>query len=195
MEKLLWILICLLTASLTAQEAADADFAVLKAPENWRTELIKFPLSFAPDLDLRGMEDIRFAPGWADKNAEDFWNYAFVWYLNDNPKLTEEKLENYMETYFDGLMQVVGKSKEIEKTNSLFFGKADDPLQPDFIGKIRVYDAFFVKDIITLYTKVRIFFCVKTQKHMVFFRVAPKSFGDEVWKNLKEVSVGINCKK
>ena len=31
-------------------------------PENWRFERLEFPLSFAPELKLKGYEELRFAP-------------------------------------------------------------------------------------------------------------------------------------
>ena len=48
------------------------------APDNWRKEIIEFPLDFAPEINLSGYEEILFAPGWSDSDAEDFWTYYFV---------------------------------------------------------------------------------------------------------------------
>ena len=55
------------------ESVAQVPKTVLDAPEGWRAEIIDFPLSFAPEIDLTGFEDIRFSPGWADSTSIDFW--------------------------------------------------------------------------------------------------------------------------
>jgi len=51
---------------------------VLSAPENWKSELIPFPRSFAPSIDFIGFEDLRFSPGWSDSTSQEFWAYTFI---------------------------------------------------------------------------------------------------------------------
>src|SRR5262249_653024 len=47
------------------REEATAPAAKLEwpLPEGWRSETIPFPLDFARDLPLEGVEELRFAPG------------------------------------------------------------------------------------------------------------------------------------
>lgn len=194
------LLFCLLSIVSTfqtfAQEQEDSITAILDTPKNWRSELIKFPLGFAPSIDYEGVEDIRFAEGWADKSSEQFWTYAFIWSLDKNPKLTEKSLRDNMEVYFDGLMQAVGKGKglkpeEINKTLALFQKAAYTT--SDFIGKILIYDAFFLQDQITLNLKVKSNYCQKTEKYHALFYIAPKDLEDDFWEIFKEVKVGSSC--
>ena len=77
----------------------------LLAPKNWKSEIIKFPLKFAPTLKYSGEEYVRFAPGWGDITASDYFSYAFLWNINEAPQLSTSKLEQEMEAYFDGLMK------------------------------------------------------------------------------------------
>ena len=61
------ILHALLVAALPAQEAAAP--ILPPAPEGWRHERLAFPLDFAPDIELEGYEELRFAPGMFDPGS------------------------------------------------------------------------------------------------------------------------------
>ncbi|MEL6304328.1 MAG: hypothetical protein AAGL29_07960 [Bacteroidota bacterium] len=167
---------------------------VLNSPEGWRSEQISFPLSFAPDIDFTGFEDIRFAPGWSNMESEAFWTYHFVWYIDQNDPMTETSLTKIMEDYYDGLMLVVSKSEENpegnlpEKTLCLFM-----KTEKGFTGKARVYDAFFSKKTILLNFKVKEFFCDKTKKQVVAFDISPQPFEHSVWKQFDAVQLIAKC--
>lgn len=118
MKSLLTLAFFITFISLQAQESKPA--TILNAPENWRMEIINFPLSFVPSLDYIGFEDIRFAPGWADTTAVDYFTYTFTWVLDKNPKLDQEKLETQMKAYFDGLIAVVSEREDLPKTEASF---------------------------------------------------------------------------
>ncbi|MEO0504736.1 MAG: hypothetical protein AAF090_01195 [Bacteroidota bacterium] len=169
---------------------------VLNSPEGWNSEQISFPLSFAPDIGFTGFEDIRFAPGWPDKESEAFWAYHFVWYIDQNDPMTEASLTKIMEAYYDGLMLSVSKSEEHpegnlpEKTMSLFI-----KTENGFTGKVRVFDAFFSKKTILLNFKVKEFFCDKTQKQVVAFDISQQPFGHSVWKEFDAVQLMQNVNK
>lgn len=92
-----------------------------------------------------GFEDIRFAPGWADTTAVDYFTYTFTWVLDKNPKLDQEKLETQMKAYFDGLMAVVSEREDLPKTEVSFnFAKARPAFAAE--GEISFYEAFFSKN-------------------------------------------------
>ena len=63
---------------------------VLNSPDNWRKEIIAFPIGFAPEIKFKGFEDIRFAPGWSDSTSNEFWTYTFVWYIEKDQPMTEK---------------------------------------------------------------------------------------------------------
>ncbi len=68
-------LTCLL---LLMPSGLPADTLYQTAPSDWRPEVIPFPLGFAPDLGLEGVEELRFAPGMFDAKAADYFSYCFV---------------------------------------------------------------------------------------------------------------------
>lgn len=168
---------------------------VLTAPENWQSEIIPFPMGFAPAIDFVGFEDLRFAPGWNDSDSEEFWTYCFVWYIETYEAMTESKLTESFNSYYDGLMGVTMKnqadttnSNQLDKSLCLFIKTKES-----FIGKIRTYDRFFTKDYITLNIKVKEEFCPKMNKQIIFCDISAKAFDDAVWEIFDDVTLKVNC--
>ncbi len=79
---------------------------ILSAPDNWKSEIIPFPLGFAPTIDFVGFEDLRFAPGWSDSTSQEFWTYTFAWYIEKDSGMTESRLTELFNSYYDGLMGI-----------------------------------------------------------------------------------------
>ena len=165
---------------------------VLSAPDNWKSEIIPFPLGFAPSIDFVGFEDLRFSPGWKDSTSQEFWAYSFVWYIEKNSAMTESKLTEYFNSYYDGLMGVdlndQSDSYRIDKTLCLFIKTNEG-----FVGKMRVYDKFFSKDYMTLNIKVKESFCPKTNKQIIFCDISPKAFDHAVWGIFDDVELSVEC--
>lgn len=169
---------------------------ILSAPNDWNSEIIPFPLGFAPEINFNGFEDIRFAPGWSDTNSEQFWTYHFTWYIDKKESMTEELLTKTFNLYFDGLMKVVLKEQsgdnkvtEIDNTFCLFI-KSDE----GFTGKVRIFDAFFSKEYIILNIKVRESICSESNKQMISFNLSPKAFENDVWGIFQQVKIIEACK-
>ena len=68
------ILLQLLLACATA--VVPQDPPLVQVPEGWRHERLDFPLSFAPELEFRGFEDLSFAPGMFALNSDSYFSYA-----------------------------------------------------------------------------------------------------------------------
>lgn len=163
---------------------------LLHAPENWRSEIIKFPLDFANTINYTGEEHIQFAPGWGDEEAKDYFTYVFLWHIDQNPKLSASLLENHMEAYFDGLMSVISKKdSEIPKAKA-FFEKINDTL---YVGKTLTYDAFTAQKEIKLNIIVEEKSCNNYDKYQVLFNISPQSPEHPVWKKMKNITTHINC--
>jgi hypothetical protein len=79
-------------------------------PAGWRSEVIPFPLDFAPALAHRGVEEIRFPPGFFDPASPQRWSYVFVWRLEDPAELAPDALAAELTTYFQGLVHAVDPS-------------------------------------------------------------------------------------
>ncbi|HSB94662.1 MAG TPA: hypothetical protein VLC28_16175, partial [Flavitalea sp.] len=55
----------------------------LMVPREWNVELFALPPDFAYTMNFKGIEDLRFAPGWGDSTRADYWSYAYLWWLDD----------------------------------------------------------------------------------------------------------------
>jgi hypothetical protein len=51
----------------------------LITPDGWTVERLPFPIEFAPQIPYKGVEELRFAPGWGDIKSDEHWTYAFLW--------------------------------------------------------------------------------------------------------------------
>lgn len=169
--------------------------SVLNAPEEWGKEIIPFPLGFAPEIDLEGFEDIRFAPGWSEKNREDFWTYHFTWFIKDRGPLDEEFLAQTFNLYYDGLSKAVLKEQKdapkfetLDKSISLFLKTKEG-----FIGKIRTFDAFVTKEYFELYVRVVEKKCDTNDKQIISFNLSPKYFDHDIWKSFKQINFTGQC--
>ncbi|WP_422104415.1 hypothetical protein [Winogradskyella sp.] len=185
-----FVLIALLY-SITCFTQDHKHLELLEADSTWTKELIKFPLSFAPSIDYEGYEDIRFAQNWKDPESPEFFAYAFVWNINLEKIPTADQLESYMTSYYDGLMTVVNKNKDMTIPNSEvdFETNVNSTALPIFKGQMNVYDAFFTKEVISLYAKVETFYCKDQGKYILLFRIATKTFDDAVWEKLNTVQL------
>jgi hypothetical protein len=76
-------------------------------PTGWRSEIIAFPLDFAPSVSHHGLEELRFPPAVFDPQASTYWSYAFAWRLDDAAALDPSALAGELTAYFRGLMVAV----------------------------------------------------------------------------------------
>lgn len=171
--------------------AAQEKQGVLIAPDNWQSELIPFPISFAPTIDYAGYEDLRFTPGWAKKDNEQFWTYTFAWHVDKHISLTAKSLTTILHTYFDGLMGITAKDAP-DSIKQLKTIATVNKSKDGFAGNIKVYDAFFAKQVMTLYVTVKESYCPKSRKQLILFRFSPKGFNHAVWMVFDEVTV-VGC--
>ena len=166
---------------LAADEEPGLPF-VLPVPEGWRTETIPFPLDFAPQIELTGVEELRFAPGMFTEGAEDFWSYAFIWWVPEASHFDEEMLRASLNAYFEGLSKAVGEPKEIDFEGVEFETEvrrqshgAEGSLR--FDATIRAFDAFVTARPIVLRARIEVIPCSSQQKLAAFFAISPQPLG------------------
>jgi hypothetical protein len=113
MNKIVILLLCMVSLMLYGQETTVTEFDGhnweapyhLPIPENWAVERFLFPISFAPEISYNGVEDIRFSPGWSNSKSDEYWTYAFLWYLDGSPKTDAQKIEGNLKAYYTGLTE------------------------------------------------------------------------------------------
>ena len=182
------LLICVLFSYFP--KAQDKTVELLKAPEDWRKEQLQLPLSFAPELDYEGIEDVRFAKGWSDKASEEFWTYTFVWYLDEYTTQKSSEYETSLALYFDGLLKRISKGKNIREkfipTQAKIHYSEEDST---FLGQVTIFDAFFTEKTITLYLKINEDYCKTKKKHLVYFRFSPHNYSHQLWNTMQGINV------
>lgn len=82
---------------------------VWPAADGWRSETIPFPLDFAPSLPYRGIEELRFAPGFFEPSTPLYFTYSFVWLVDGAPPFSD--LSADLRTYFAGLSRAVAPKR------------------------------------------------------------------------------------
>jgi hypothetical protein len=171
--------------------AYGQEIALIKADSSWGKEVFQFPLSFAPEIKFKGIEEARFPKAWAKKDSAAFWSYAFAWQIETQTALTAEDLENNLRLYFDGLMSAVsGLAKEkFPATITVFVQNKIDESRSFFKGKIQIYDAFTLKAPLLLNVSVEQYFCVKNHQSILLFRFSPKTQAHFTWKQLNTLTL------
>lgn len=189
MKNRIFTVVLFLCAILTFGQEEE-QLGVLESDTTWLKEIIKFPISFAPEIKYEGYEDLRFAKKWRDNAHEDFWSYMFAWHIKSNEKQTVALLETNIKFYYDGIMKAVNKKKDfvVPETTVLFI-KTENNKDFDFIGKLYVYDSFTSEAMMTLNVRVKVRYCDQTESSTVLFKLSPQSFNHKVWERFNEVTL------
>ena len=118
----------------------------LPQPAGWTKEVFPIPISFAPEINYKGHEAIRFAPGWADSAKNDHWTYGFLWCLDTDPQLNDSMVAANLKYYYDGLVRTNSRQLHISNffliTNKTVFNKdvgAKEDIQA-YQGTIKMND-------------------------------------------------------
>ena len=189
MKYIISLIILLYSVVLFGQELEES--YVLKADSTWLKEIIKFPLSFAQDINYEGYEDLRFAKNWSKPEGSEFFTYAFVWNINLKEAPTIAMIETNMKLYYDGLMSAVNKDNEfiVPKTIVEFNKLENDSELPEFIGKMQVHDSFFTRETIELNVTIKTTYCKIQDKYLMLFRVSTLDFDNAIWNQLNAINL------
>ena len=170
----------------------------LPTPKDWGIERFLIPISFAPEIPYRGVEDIRFTPGWAKKNSEEYWTYAFLWHLDSKPKTDAQIIAQNLKAYYTGLIKAntdsakAATEKWMPVTASFQKVLTNNGDLETYNGTIEMLDYMQGKPI-TLNCIVRLKSC--RNKFIVFYELSPKPFSHNNWKNLNQLWVDFKCEK
>ncbi|WP_435678475.1 hypothetical protein [Patiriisocius sp.] len=184
------ILIMLTIASLIVNAQESKVENILLTPQDWGHEHFTFPIGFAREIPLEGIEEAVFPKGWGNVDSPEFWSYAFVWEVDANTPLTSFQFEEYLQIYFDGLMNIrdLKNGADILPTNALFIETSKIKNITNFRGKIRMYEGRYTKKMTNLNVLATQQFCEQEQKSSIIFRFSPTNFTVEIWRTLNNVT-------
>jgi hypothetical protein len=171
----------------------------LLIPEGWQTERFSLPPDFVPELSYKGIEDIRFAPGWAKPQSEEHWTYSFLWWLNDSPKIDAGSLQLNLKAYYNGLVSrnINGKNipanKQVPTNSAVKKVIAAPGDSATFNATISMFD-YHTEQPMVLNCLIHVKEC-NNQKHtVIYFEVSPKPFKHPVWKRMNQIGDSFDCK-
>ena len=164
---------------------------LMKVDSLWMKEVFPLPTGFAQEMTLEGFEEAIFPPGWSKKESPQFWSYIFAWSVANEKPSTLKTLENNLEIYFDGLMGVPKDTLRDPKlpTTALLVETSNSDGQTQYSGKVRTYDNFRSKKMMTLHVKATQYACSKEEKAVIVFRFSPREFDDAVWDYLGAIPI------
>jgi hypothetical protein len=166
----------------------------LIVPDKWRIERAYVPGPFSPHFGLRGVEDIRFPPGWGVAGAEDYWSVAYLFWLEPGQTIDAGVIQNNLKTYYDELIAGAqvrrnlhippGTIKPVQVTIKRLTAEPDD--RETYTGTIAMYDYLGGKPIVLNYL-VHLK-SSPTQKNIpLFLEISPQPFTHPLWNRLKEI--------
>jgi tetratricopeptide (TPR) repeat protein len=158
---------------------------------DWGKEIFHFPIHFATEIPLEGLEEVVFPKNWRNPDSTDFWSYVFVWGLDNKKATTANELEATLKPYFDGLMKVVNDDKEVEMIKTIAHFQKNNSLEDnvDFTGKLTIFDAFATNEPLNLNARVFSNYCEEKGKLILLFQFSPLGFSEHVWDKLRTVKV------
>jgi len=206
MKNILFLVVSLLFLKTSGQNTTEGfDGHKWEAPyvldtlKGWGIERLLIPIGFAPSIPYRGVEDIRFTPGWAKKTTNEYWSYAFLWYLDGAVALDTKAIENNLKAYYTGLIKVNSDSSKIADklfpvASSIKSKTTEKEDLKTFEGSVTMLD-YMSKQPITLNVVIHIKTCAGKDKTFVFHEISPMPYSDDVWKSLHQLWVNFKCEK
>jgi hypothetical protein len=177
-------------------EGADrADGLQLEAPTGWKGETISLPPSFAPDMKLKGIEVIRFAPGMFDPKSDSFFSYVFVFQIQPQAELTQKVLRQEILVYYRGLAVAVLKNRKVDVDPKSFTLKLDEAKTTSarpaglrgYEGELNWLEPFSTRKAQTLHLELKVWQDAKTKQNYVFVCASPKKTTEAIWKEMRDI--------
>lgn len=164
----------------------------LSKPQGWDVERFTIPISFAPTISYKGIEDIRFTPGWGKATTTEYWSYAFLWYLDGLPEMNEKTIEENLKAYYTGLVggniesRKITAEKLVPITTSVKKAKASKNDLATYTGTIKMLD-YMAQLPITMNCIIHFRPDKEKNKTFVFYEISPRPYSDDVWKSLDKL--------
>ncbi len=201
------LLLGLLISSLSTVAAVPLEkqqFVLEKPTPKWFGERIALPpKGFAPDLGLKGIEEILFAPGMFKADQPDFFSYVFLFALEAKPELDVKVLKKELFTYYSGLSKArMGNPKLDTSGFSVKIAAIEDKVvSPKGAVNVKNYRAeivwlepFATKKMQTLYFELQSWEYKGSPYQYLFVCASPQKPEKPLWKTLREIRAEVAIK-
>jgi len=196
--SLLSLTSCSQAQKLESDSSEWASHYTLPVPKDWTVERFPIPIAFAPQIPYKGVEDIRFMPGWGNAKSNEYWTYAFLWYLDGIQKTDSKIVEENLKAYYTGLNEINAATQvtpPIKVKAKIKKVKTDKGDSKTFRGTIYMFD-YIARKPISLYCIIHLKYCAKQNNTIVFYEISPKPFDDNIWYSLNQLWIDFrfdNC--
>lgn len=176
---------------------------VLVFHTEWKGERIALPPAFAPAMKLRGIEEIRFAPGMFQAQSDSFFSYAFVFSVSKDQELSEAVIQREILVYYRGLAESVSKRKDrtveagkftfnLERTKQPTTSPAQLPAATQvtqYAGELDWVEPFVTGKPQVLHFELQSWTLPGTARNYLFVCTSPKarSETETIWKELRTI--------
>jgi hypothetical protein len=200
--QLIVIFSCNLSIAQDAKDTKGEPIEELSFKTEWKGERIKLPPGFAPEMKLKGIEEIRFAPGMFKPESGSFFSYVFVFAVPGDSKLTKEVIEEEMLAYYRGLAGSILKRKGKEVDVGEFGFRMDKAESVEstptsvksesiaqYIGKLDWVEPFTTLEPQILHFELQSWSDSRTGKNYLFVCTSPKAVDGKngIWKELRKI--------
>jgi hypothetical protein len=170
----------------------------LGIPNDWGVERFPLPPDFAPQMNFKGVEDLRFAPGWGDSTSVGYWSYTYLWWLDGNPMIDATSLQANLKAYYTGLIgrnitrRKIPANKLAPTHVTIKKIKAAEGDVETYSGSIQMLDYMTQRPII-LHTLIHVKHCELQKQTPVFVEISPKPLAHSIWRQFFKIAEGFQC--
>lgn len=177
----------LFTAATAFAPQMRAEETDIVAPKSWRGERIPLPAPFAKDMQWKGSELIRFAPGMFKADSDSFFSYVILFEIEAAEKPATKELMREILTYYRGLARAVMQDPKLDVSEfSVDLDAAETKDADRFTGKLTWLEPFVTKKSQVLHLEVDIW-QPKDKRQLVFACVSPQKKSAKIWTQMRDI--------
>ncbi len=172
-----------------APRRVPAVAVILKEPTDWRLETMSVPPGFAPEVKLKGSEEIRFAPGMFDNTSDTYFTCALAIIATDAPDLGAGEIKDFLEKYYRGLSggRAQRSQAKVDPAQMQAEVNAVPAEKNRFTATIDFFDSFSDGRKIKLNVEASIFARPAKKETSLILLVSPSAKDRAVWPTLREI--------
>jgi hypothetical protein len=172
----------------------------LDLPNGWNMERFSLPAEFAVQMNLKGVEELRFPPGWGDSTSAQYWSYAYLWWLDGTTEINAVILQKNLQALYTGLVgrniisRQIALSRQAPTSVTINKIKTAAGDAQTFQGQTHMLDYMTQKPIV-LNLLIHEKNCSTKNHTAVFVEVSPMPRMHAIWNDLEKLFASFQCEK
>jgi hypothetical protein len=149
---------------------------------------------------VKGVEEIRFAPGMFKPDTPDFFSYVFVFAVEGKSTFSDEVVEKELMTYYKGLCKAVMRQPELDvsgfklvmtKDKKAGKGPATATNVVQYSAKLDWIEPFATKKSQQLNFEIQSYSIPGSDSSFLFVAASPSKTDTEIWTKMRAVRTAI----